>query len=487
MYNNELNEITIADNGQASATAGNNALESQNDNSVNSLICTGNFLPVPSKPKFSAQDYLTLSIDTYAEGWEGKCIYDQDGNIIGHTPFANMNNTINLFNYCGFVVRYNLMRRSIELLNTPTQWGNTKKDSAVALTHILDIATRNKMQISKDKLYDNFVAIARAREYNPISETLSLVEWDGKDYLSLLAGCIESESTSDQLIYLLLKKWMISAVALGCAAENSKPLSASGMLVLVGAQGIGKSRFLKWLTKPFRDYFLEGATLNPSDKDSVAKVIKYWIVELGELDGTLSKADIALLKAMLTASEDSYRPPYERTEVIYRRRTVFAATINHAEFLEDKTGSRRFWTIDVKRFNYNKDIDTLQLWAQVYQLYLSGEQWHLTAEEQHLLETSNAQHQLIDVIDDGLNSKFDFSSDRKDWTNRLLTKEILAILDFDKPTQSETRRLTESLKALGLKPIESTRQGKRGRYWSMPQLFSNRSLSHIIDDYPLDD
>jgi hypothetical protein len=104
MYKNDFNEIAVANNDQAFATAGNNALEIQDDHSVNSLVCTGNFLPAPPKPKFSAQDYLTLSIDTYAEGWEGKCIYDQDGNIIGHTPFANLNNTIKLFNYCGFVV-----------------------------------------------------------------------------------------------------------------------------------------------------------------------------------------------------------------------------------------------------------------------------------------------------------------------------------------------------------------------------------------------
>ena len=37
---------------------------------------------------------------------------------------------------------------------------------------------------------------------------------------------------------------------------------------------------------------MEGATLNPADKDSVKQAVSHWIVELGELESTFKKSDI---------------------------------------------------------------------------------------------------------------------------------------------------------------------------------------------------
>ena len=74
---------------------------------------------------------------------------------------------------------------------------------------------------------------------------------------------------------------------------SDRGVAAQGILVLQGAQNIGKTTWLKKLVKGGPDVFLEGAVLQPDNKDSVLRVISHWIVELGELDATFRKADLS--------------------------------------------------------------------------------------------------------------------------------------------------------------------------------------------------
>lgn len=473
----KLNKLDAVANVQPATAESLKALELQtNDNAMTMHNATPMLPVLANQSKLTAQELSQIQLDGNKLFASGKCIHDRNGNLVDFIPDVTIENTRRLMKDCGFFVRYNLISRAVELLGTPDEWGNTHYDLGPALTHILDIANRNRLKLKKDQLYDFIWAIAHENQYNPVYAVLSSLEWDGIDRLDMLVKSIESESTAPALIKLLLTKWLISAVALGCADESSQLLSAGGMLVLVGPQGIGKGQFLKWLTAPLQKYFLEGAILNPSEKDSISRMVRYWVVELGELDGTLSKSNIAPLKAMLTSEKDVFRPAYGRTDVVYRRRTVFAATINHDNFLEDKTGSRRFWTIDVNGFNAYKKLDVLQVWAQVYQLYLEGVSWHLNSQEQQLLERSNSQHKVIDTIDDSLSSTFMFDADPFEWLDKMTSVEILKRIGFEKPTPSETRRLTESLKAKGVKLSDSTRDGIRARYWLMPPKFRHKTF-----------
>jgi putative DNA primase/helicase len=304
---------------------------------------------------------------------------------------------------------------------------------------------------------------------------LEQAQWDGVDRLDSLTDVIQSDKTDRNLIKLLLTKWMLSAVALGCADENSPLQSAAGVLVFVGSQGIGKGQFLKWLSSPFYQYFLEGTLINPADKDSLSKMVRNWIIELGELEGTLNKSNMAALKALITNSEDYFRPAYGRKDVRYRRRSVFSATINHEDFLDDKTGSRRFWTIHVKTININKNLNLLQIWAQIFSLYKQSYSWHLTPEEQELLEHENSQFQVIDTLEDGLLDLFDFEQDKRDWETKWTTQEVLNTLGIERPTQLESKRLTEILRQKKVVYQQTRRDGKNGRYWLMPPTFKKKN------------
>ena len=145
------------------------------------------------------------------------------------------------------------------------------------------------------------------------------------------------------------------------------------------------------------DWFAEGVTIDLDNKDSVIQATGKWITELGELDSTLKREQSAL-KAFLTSSKDTYRQPYAKVAVNKPRRTSFCATVNPKEFLNDETGSRRYWvvqpeSIDVERLKELDEAWFQQLWIQVYEtLYLQNPQgFRLTDEERKRLEKHNEQ------------------------------------------------------------------------------------------------
>ena len=63
-----------------------------------------------------------------------------------------------------------------------------------------------------------------------------------------------------------MSKWLLSCVA---AVYEPSGVALEGILVFQGEQGLGKTLWFKRLADYDKGWLLEGATLNPSDKDSV--------------------------------------------------------------------------------------------------------------------------------------------------------------------------------------------------------------------------
>src|SRR5690606_9294822 len=121
--------------------------------------------------------------------------------------------------------------------------------------------------------------------------------WDGVSRVQDLYDTVQAkdewvEPDTKQLKETLIKRWMISAIA---AAFSPNGVSAEGMLVFQGSQSLGKTSWLKSLTPPGLELTKDGMLLRPDDKDSVKQVNSFWIVELGELDSTFRRSDLAQL------------------------------------------------------------------------------------------------------------------------------------------------------------------------------------------------
>lgn len=227
-----------------------------------------------------------------------------------------------------------------------------------------------------------WTAYASVNRYHPIRDYLTGLQWDGIDHLGhLLAFFDDSEKTDKHpcpVFGTYLKHWLIGAVAkvLDPGTHNQ-----NAMLVMEGAQGIGKSHFAAWLAGSIPDYYIESA-IHPDSKDNRLALTNRWIWEVLELSSTTRRADVDALKGFITTAWVSERKAYGHYPIRKPAVSSFLGTVNMGStgFLVDETGSRRFYTVTVTRIDhgYSRAVDVNQLWAQAVAMYRKGESWHLS-------------------------------------------------------------------------------------------------------------
>jgi putative DNA primase/helicase len=258
----------------------------------------------------------------------------------------------------------------------------------------------------------------------------------------------------EDLKEIYLHKWLLSAVAAACHDPISKPFMCRGVLTLAGPQDIGKTRWISSLAP--KHWIIAGYTLDPLNKDSVIGAVSHWIVELGELESTLRR-DMGRLKAFLTLERDKLRIPYARDLSRFPRRTVFAASVNKPDFLVDDTGNSRFWVIPVIEVNHNHQIDTQQLFAQLFVEYRQGAQWWLTQDESKRLSLVNEKFEERDEVFDAVMTRIDWpmldkyiSAGMVEW---LCPRDVLInCCKIENPTKAQRNSCARLLRKLtGLK------------------------------------
>lgn len=288
----------------------------------------------------------------------------------------------------GIVVRRNEVSNKNEVSIPNVSYLEESADNA-ALARLTSLCKIN--DISDTHLLGEYCCEIGSRNgYNPISEWIKSKPWDGEKRIHKLCNTITAaKNFKNEDKDFFINKWLISVVA---AMEEKNGVFSKGVLVFQGVQSLGKtSWFKKLLPDEVKKYFLEGATLDPNNKDSKATALCHAIVELGELDSTMKK-DIAAIKAFLSSNRDQFRFPYDRVDSRLPRRTIFCASVNADEFLVDNTGNSRFWSIPVEKIDYQHNIDMQQLWAEVLELYKAGEKWWLCPEGEKVLEKYNHHH-----------------------------------------------------------------------------------------------
>jgi hypothetical protein len=354
----------------------------------------------------------------------------------------------------GIVARYNQIKKNTEILIPGMNCVFDEQDNT-ALTLLIDEVV--KSGLSAARVDEMTSAIAAQNPYCPVQSYIESKPWDGHSRIPQFCNQISTSHVG--MAHFLISKWMLQAVA---AAYAKKGLSGAGVLVLTGSQGLGKTRLLRDLTADIPDVLLEGATLNPDDKDSVFTACSHWIVELGELDATFKKSEIAQLKAFLTKSTDTLRKPYARKDSTYPRRTVFAGTVNDLQFLHDPTGNRRFWPLSVDAITRDPSIDYQQLWAEMKFKYDAGETWHLSKIEMQQLNIYSEQFTVTEPAIEKLLKKYDFASCVK-WQEALMS-DICTAIDMPYATKGEIQKLASAIRKYngGQKPRESN--GKKYHY-----------------------
>ena len=375
----------------------------------------------------SAQSFFHTTVEK-TRGYVEPDDYDETGNSkkksFGFEEFKTA--MANL----GIKARFNETVKQTEVSGLPKQ--NSDTNSGVTLESVmLDYMTKNDLHCTNRAFDAHLARIIDENRYNPVKEMLENTKRDGKDRLTELIEDI-MHVKEGEAVYV--RKWLHQCIAMALNNNEAgrKPYGADGVLVLQGEQGVGKTMLCSKFAV-YDDWFMEGVSIDMGNKDSIIQATSCWIAELGELDSTL-KRDQSALKAFLTAKKDVYRMPYAKTSVKQPRRTSFCGTVNPKQFLNDDTGSRRFWVINADDIDTERveaiDEDWMkQLWRQVYEeLYLPNPQgFRLTREERKALQQGNNVYLKplageIEVLD-----KLDFDAKLEDWKLQRVSQVVDAI------------------------------------------------------------
>lgn len=294
----------------------------------------------------------------------------------GDTPdgmgLCHSENLKALCRHHGITMYHNLMNHNVEIYIPGAQILEDEKNN-LEKYGIRDVAIASNMTI--DRMDQMVLTVACESPYHPFINSLSQVEWDGVDRFNSLVDTVNTPHRD--IFYQVLRAWMRAVVIAAMASYGGRP--PRDVLVFAGEQKIGKTTWFRRLIP--EGMFGEGLHLNPNDKDSLIKSVKWLVCELGELDGTFKKSDIAALKAHISSPRDEVRLPYAKDVSSWPRRTVYCGTVNDPEFLVDSTGNSRWKVVTANSFDldtmtiWQRDGTLWQIWKQIEQEVLSGEPW----------------------------------------------------------------------------------------------------------------
>lgn len=224
---------------------------------------------------------------------------------------------------------------------------------------------------SLEKIMEALNIVINENKFNPVIEHLEQLQWDGKPHIENLLPNYLGVEKNDYTI-ACMKLFMLGAISRafrpGCKFDY--------MPVLVGEQGVGKSTFFKILAGN-DDWYNDNFNTVDGDK-ATEKLRGMWIVELAELLAVKKSQAVESIKAFITSTVDTYRPPYGRRTEQRPRVCVFAGTTNSTHFLTDKTGNRRYLPLMVRKGHVKKSMfdnldevneDFKQAWAEALHIY----------------------------------------------------------------------------------------------------------------------
>ena len=243
-----------------------------------------------------------------------------------------------------------------------------------------------RIQVPHDMFWHAMAAAANQRIINPLVEYLQNLVWDTVPRLSTLATRA-FKAPPDPLYSEVVKKWCIQAVARalnpGCKADT--------VLVLPGDQGFLKSTALQTLAG--EDWFAD-TQLQLGGNKVYLQISAKWIFELGEM-ASIKRSDVETVKQFLSGREDTFVAPYGKLAETRKRHCTFASTTNEQLFLNDDTGSRRFWPVPVQSrcdVAYIREFRD-QLWAEAVARYKAGEAWWFDGEGEKAIKRIHEKHQ----------------------------------------------------------------------------------------------
>ena len=311
-------------------------------------------------------------------------------------PVASTHNIFTIFtedNNLKRVIRFDNFTKNIVIAENKIGISSGYFTDAAEAEISYYVSKKYDVEINSRVFKNALIAAARKYSFHKLQNILDKLRgtWDKQMRLNswIKNTYLPKDDVSEEYLALIGKNFLIGAIARamkpGCQMDS--------LLILEGAQGIGKSTSVKSLF-----YGLVNDTpLNIGDKDSVMALSGHWCVEIPELQG-FSQTEDTKLKSFFATREDKIRLPYGRSVESFPRQNVFIGTTNQTEYFKDHTGNRRYWpvyctTVNFKYIEENRD----QLFAEALYRFEHGEVWWpSTASENDLLKVEQDKRMRID-------------------------------------------------------------------------------------------
>ncbi|OLQ77614.1 virulence-associated E family protein [Photobacterium proteolyticum] len=388
-------------------------------------------------------------------------------------PIGTCANLAALVNHLGYIPAQNAMNLELEMLKD-----GKPVDSSLESKRSYLISECLKSGLPKSVIDDHLMALCERNKYHPVKAYLDNEVWDG---IKRIDSLIEAMNPKDMRIAkAVMTKWLVACVA----ALYESHFSCKIVPILQGGQSFKKTAFISRFANVIPGSFLEGAELNPDNKDSLLSCIKSWIVELGELERT-SKNSQGSLKAFITKANDSVRPPYGRSDIKKMRQTTLIATVNGTEFLRDETGSSRYAVIELEKaidmvtvnhllgWEYQDGRTThiapdklKQLWLEAKSMYENGASWELSASELDAIAKVNQQHNFKGNWYEVLEGRFvdvDMEHRHFEW---MKASEICSYFDI---ANNHVRMVGKALKMMAEDGLLEVKKGRaRSTHYRIP-------------------
>lgn len=298
------------------------------------------------------------------------------------------------------------------------------------------------------------------KKVNPFEEYfITLPEWDGTtDHIQELADTIEVSLETREFWNECFKKWIVASVA--CSLDSD--ITNHQVLIFSGAQGIGKTTWMKRLVPQRLSEYYYGGSINLGNKDTEIQLAENFLINLDELEN-LGRKNMSALKEIITKPSIKLRRPYGSVAETMQRRASFMGSINNLEFLTDTTGNRRFLCFEV--FGIDKDhyLDMDLVYAQAYHMYMNDFKFWMDCADIQKIEIHNKNFQYVPLEQEILekyfkpcvgNDKPDLELETEDLIEQLLSKSKLA-------SRLSTNKLGSILSRLNW----PKRKTKGRRYW----------------------
>lgn len=320
-------------------------------------------------------------------------------------------------------------------------------------------------RVSKDLIADAVKLVASEHKVDTMTEYLerTLPVWDGvpraERFLATYCGAEDTEYTRAVGRYFWGLLWR--------RAAKNKPIKADISLVLIGAQGANKTRFIKEIA--LRPEYHTELNFNLSAAELSMRMGGRVLAEFPEMVG-FGKRKLEEIKAFLTIDADTYRPLYSSDQRTVTRRCLFVMTTNNTAFLSDRTGNRRYAPVEVGTFQADAiKPDLLQLWAEGKAIYKKYGGLKLHQDVEAMTESLNERYVLPDSWETAVGDWL-AAQDRLPEAERaaLQSRTILAMaLGFDdkQVKRDDLARLSEIMQALGYSYGVARIGGKTAKIW----------------------